>query len=339
MACFGKARVFVLSVLALAASVVSYGQTSLMTRRDKALKGIDACLRRNEVSSRECKHLNQDVETLVEVYRGGDKSVLPTLFRFTYLTDFYDEALLSDPDGFLTAMTQLSQKDQQSVAAGIAGAFGLRDVGRFKAIRELLANVPEASPTKAVAEVSLKTVETKNASLFVNYFPPATFTGRAANFQVAWYSSDMYQLGETPLWPSPSENENIFRFTYLGAFSGPKAVTLTVLPDGSGKVKMTMLHQLREQAKGEQPSTLPAGRVSDFLKRLDRAHFWEMPTESQHRGFDGAEWIMEGVQDGRYHIAVRWCPGLYEHSQENAAFAEAARYLLQLAGQKHTGGC
>ncbi|MGB7846428.1 MAG: hypothetical protein WBL63_12495 [Candidatus Acidiferrum sp.] len=283
--------------------------------------------------------MNQDVETLVEVYRGGDKSVLPTLFRFTYLSDFYDEALLSDSDGFLTAMTQLSQKEQRAVAAGIAGAIGLRNVDRFKAIRELLANVPEASPTKAVAEVSLKIVETKNASLFVKYFPPGTFTSRAADFQVAWYSSDLYQLGETPLWPPAFENEKTFRFTYLGAFSGPKAVTLTVLPDGSGKAKMTMIHQLPEQAKSELLSTVPADRVSDFLQHLDRAHFWEMPTESQHRGFDGAEWIMEGVQDGRYHIAVRWCPGLYEHSQENVAFAEAARYLLQLAGQKHTGGC
>jgi hypothetical protein len=332
-------RIVALGILALAASVVSYGQTPLTTKRDKALEGIKACHRRNEVSSHECKDLNQDVATLVEVYRSGDKSVLPTLFRFTYLTDFYDEALLSDPDGFLTAMTQLSQKEQQAVAAGIAGAFGLRDVDRFKAIQALLANVPESSPTKAVAEVSLKVVETKNASFFVNYFPPETFTSRAANFQVAWYSSDMYQLGETPLWPPSSENEKTFRFTYLGAFSGPKAVTLTVLPDGSGKVKMTMVHQLSEQGKGEQLAAVRADRVSDFLQHLDRAHFWEMPTESQHRGFDGAEWIMEGVQDGRYHIAVRWCPNLYEHSPEDGAFAKAGRFLFQLAGHKHSGGC
>ena len=236
----------------------------------------------------------------------------------------------------MTAMTQLSQKEQQAVAAGIAGAFGLRDVDRFKAIRALLANVPEVSPTKAVAAVSLNVVETKNASLFVNYFPPGTF---ASSFQVSWYSSDMYQLGESPLWPPPSENEKIFRFTYLGAFTGPKAVTLTVLPDGSGKVKMTMLLEARERVKGEQLSTVPEDRVSDFLKHLNRAHFWEMPTESQHRDFDGAEWILEGVQDGKYHIAVRWCPNLYEHSPEDAAFAEAARLLFQLGGHKHSGGC
>lgn len=334
-------RFIALSVVALAASSLSYGQTPLMTKRDKALKGIQACLRRNEVSSRECKHLNQDVETLVEVYRSGDKSVLPTLFRFTYLTEFYDEALLSDPDGFLTAMTHLSPKEKQAVAAGIAGGmtFQLRGVDRFNAIRQLLAKVPETSPTKAVAEVSLKIVETKNAALFVNYFPPGTFTSRSGNFQVAWYSSDMYQLGEKPLWPPSAENDNTFRFTYLGAFTGPKAVIMTVLPDGSGKVKMAIVREPPEQVKGDQLSTVPEVRVSDFLKHLDRAHFWEMPTESQHRGFDGAEWILEGVHDGKYHIVVRWCPNLYEHSPEEAAFAEAARFLFQLAGYKYSGSC
>ncbi len=238
-------RMFVLGVLAIAASVLSYADSPLTAKRDKALAGIKACLHRNEVSSRECKHLNQDVQALVEVYRGGDKSVLPMLLRFTYLTDFYDEALLSDPDAFLTAMTRLPAKDQRAVAAGLAGGgtFGIRDIDRFKAIRELLAKVPDASLTKGVAEVSLKVLESTNASLFVNYFPPNTFTSRAANFQVHWYSSAMYQLGETPLWPPTPDNEKTYRFTYLGAFTGSKAVTLKILADGAGEVKMTVVDE------------------------------------------------------------------------------------------------
>lgn len=332
-----------LGVLAIGASVSSYADSSLTAKRDNALAGIKACLHRNEVSSRQCKHLNQDVQTLVEVYRGGDKSVLPNLLRFTYLTDFYDEALLSDPDCFLSAMAHLHAKDQHAVAAGLSGAgtFGLHDIDRFKAIRELLAKVPDGSPTKGIAEVSLKIVESTNASLFVNYFPPKTFTARAANFQVAWYSSDMYQLGEPPLWPPTPTNEKNYRFTYLGAFTGPKAVTLRVLTDGSGEVKMTVLDESHDRVKRDQTSSVPQNKVSDFLKRLDRAHFWEMATESQHLGFDGAEWIMEGVQDGKYHIAVRWCPNLYEKTSdpEDAAFADATRFLFQLAGHKHSGSC
>jgi len=334
-------RLIVSCVIALTASTLLYSQTNLTARRDKALLEIQGCFRHNEVSSRECKHLNQDVDTLVEVYRSGDKSVLPTLFRFTYLTDFYDEALLSDPDGFLTAMAQLPPKEQQAVATGIAGGemFDLRGVDRFNAIRKLLTNVPESSPNKAVAEASLKIVETKNAALFVNYFPPGTFSTRTANFQVAWYSSDMYQLGEKPLWPPSSENENTFRFTYLGAFTGPKAVTLTVLPDGSGRVKMAIIRESSDPVKGDQLSPVPADQVSDLLKHLDGGHFWEMPTESQDRGFDGAEWILEGVRASRYHIVVRWCPGFYTHSPADVAFAGTARLLFQLAGYKLNGGC
>jgi hypothetical protein len=73
---------------------------------------------------------------------------------------------------------------------------------------------------------------------------------------------------------------------------------------------MAILHESPEQKRDEQLFTVREDRVADFLKDLNRAHFWEMPTESQHRGLDGAEWILE-----------------------------SARYLLQLAGQEHRGGC
>ena len=150
-------RIAALSVLVIGASVLANADASLVARRDKALEGIKSCLRRNEVSRRECKHLKRDVTTLVDVYRSGDKSVLPTLLHFTYLTDFYDEALLSDPEGFLTAMRQLPQKDQQAVAAGIAGgcASKPRDLVRFKAMRAMLKDFPSDSPNKALATLSL----------------------------------------------------------------------------------------------------------------------------------------------------------------------------------------
>ena len=202
------------------------------------------------------------------------------------------------------------KKKQQAVAVGIAGGCPIKapDASRSNSLRTMLRSVSDNSPNKAVAALSLKTVEDKNASLFVNYFPPGTFTSRAANFMTCWYSSDMHQLGETPLWPPSPDNEKTYRFTYLGAFTGTKTVTLTVLPDGKGQIKMTSLQNSHDKAKSEQTLTLSNDRVSEFLTKLDQAHFWEMPTESQRRGFDGAEWIMEGVQSGTYHIAVRWCP-------------------------------
>jgi hypothetical protein len=42
------------------------------------------------------------------------------------------------------------------------------------------------------------------------------------------------------------------------------------------------------------------------------------------RGFDGAQWILEGVKDQKYHVVDRWTP-------RDGAFREACLYLLKLS--------
>jgi hypothetical protein len=322
------------------ASISSYADSSPTVGRDQALKRIDACLRRNEVSSRECKHLNEDVETLVGVYKGGDKTVLPTLFRFTYLTDFYGQALLSDPDSFLTAMARLPEQDQKAVTDGIAGGmWGLRNRERFEAIRALLTGIPDSSPTKKLSQACLKALERNNASFFVTYFPPQAFTGRAATLQLHWYSSDMYALGESPLWPPSATGETVYRLTYLPAFTGPTVVTLTVQPDGTGRITMKTVDGDRETIRLDESVPVPGERVAGFFAGLDQAHFWAMPAELPRTGLDGADWILEGVRDGKYHVAVRWCPDIDRKSADEAPFADAARLLFELAGHRRIRGC
>jgi hypothetical protein len=68
--CMQASCLVIASAVAVATS--SYADSATSARRDSALKGIEACLRRNEVSSRECKNLNKDVQPLVDVYRQGD---------------------------------------------------------------------------------------------------------------------------------------------------------------------------------------------------------------------------------------------------------------------------
>jgi hypothetical protein len=332
-------RQIALIVLLLPGSRPAYGQIPLNAQRDKAIQRIQACVKRNEVSSRECKHQNRDVAFLVDSYNRGDKSVLPVLLQFTYLTDFYDEALVADRDGFLNAMAQLPEKQQQDVAYGIAGGWTFQlKVDRFTAIRASLASVPEDSNTKAVANLSLRTVEAQNAALFQNYFPPGAFSGGAGQFRIRWYSTALYRLGEKPLFPPPDGDENTFRFTHVGAF--PRTLTLTFSRHGSAQLKANSSRELAASPKVGQPTSVSADEVSEFLNRINRAHFWDLSTEeSQQPGLDGAEWILEGVQNGRYHVVVRWCPGLPERSAEAAAFAESARFLFQLAGEQHNGGC
>jgi hypothetical protein len=328
------------SLVALLLSILSFADSSLTSRREAALKAINACVQRNEVSSRECKKLNANIQTLVDIYKQGDKSVLPTLFKFTYLTDFYGDALLADPDGFLTEMSRLPEKDQKAVAAGIAGGmFGLRTKERFEAIRAVLGEIPDSAPIKTTSQICLRTVERKNASFFLSYFPPQTFMSRAADLQLRWYSADMYALGERPLWPPSTERETIYRLTYLPAFSGPSVITLTVSPGGDGRVAIKTIDGDREVTKVDDTSTASQDQLARFLSLLDQAHFWETPTELPRRGLDGAEWIMEGVRDGNYRTVVRWCPDIEHQTADEIRFGDAGRLLFDLSGHKHVGGC
>ena len=335
---------FAVALLTLGASVASHADSSLTNRRDKALEGIKACLHRNEVASRECKHLNQNVETLVEVYRSGDKSVLPTLFRFTYLTDFYGEALLSDPEGFLSAVTELPEREQREVADGIAGRhFKPLEKARFEAVRAVLTGVPESSPTSRVAQLCLKKLETNNASLFLNYFPPQTFTSRGANFRIFWFSRDLYAMEEKPLWPPSSSPHTTYRFTYLGAFGGKKVVTLTASTDDKASVRIKVMHASHDAMETDNTLTVEPDKIANFSTALAKVDFWNMQPEESEIGStlrsDGAEWMLEGVQNGEYHIVARWCPATQSHSPQSLAFADAARLLLEFAGYKNKGNC
>lgn len=324
-------------------SVSSHGDSPTDAARDNALKGIDACIQRNEVSSKQCKNLNKDIQTLVEVYRGGDKTVLPTLLQFTYLSDFLAEALVSDPNGFLSAVSDLPERGQQAVAIGVAGGrFWLRRP-QFEAIRATLMTVSDSSPNYKFARKCLVTLETENAYLLVNYFPPGIFTKHAADFppqsftsvfpdfQVLWFSREMYALEEKPLWPPAPENEPTYRITVLPAFSAPESVSLEVLADGSGDINFRTTDSLHLHLSAESAGKISTQQVADFAASLDHIKFWQLPAESPQRGFDGAEWLLEGRQDGRYHIVDRWCPG-------KTSFGDVGRRLFDLAGHKSSVG-
>ncbi len=328
------------SILALLVPILSFADSSPIAKRDAALKAINSCIQRNEVSSRECRKLKVNVGTLVEVYKQGDKSVLPTLFRFTHLTDFYGDALLNDPDGFLTVVSQLRQRDQKDVAVGIAGGmFGLRSKERFEAIRSLLKSITDTGPIKTTSELCLRTLERTNAAFFQTYFPPHTFISRAADFQVRWYSAEMYSLGESPLWPPSDGHEPTYRLTYISAIAGPTVVTLTQPPDGRGRLAIKSLDADRATTKVDETTSASRDQLDRFLTLIDQAHFWTTPTELPRTGLDGAEWIMEGVNDGQYRTVVRWCPEIDRQSADEIPFAEAGRLLFEIAGHKRSGGC
>lgn len=326
-----KAVFFVIACIVVA-STSSFPGSSRNARRDKALEGIEACTKRNKVPSRECKNQNKNVQTLVDVYRQGDKTALPTLLQFTYLNEFFDEALVGDTQGFLLAVSHLHEPAQQAVASSVAGGILGLPLERFERVRATLKAVPDSSSNYQLARMCLLTLEDNNASFLIHYFPPQTFTGRAGDFRLHWYSRELYALEETPLWPPASGGEHTYRITVLPSFSVPESVTLTILADGSGQIEFRATDSRRLHLRVDNTSAISRQQVTDFTALLNRVQFWQSPTESPRLGFDGAEWILEGVQNGSYHVVDRWCPS-------KTPFGEAGQILFDLTGHKSRGNC
>jgi hypothetical protein len=322
-----------LIALALLIPTATYADSPVSAKRDTALTEIAACLRRNEVSSRQCKNLNKDISILEDLYRQGDKTVLPTLLQFTYLADFYRDSLIDDPGGFLSAISHLSEQAQQSIATSIAGGlFGVAQP-RFIAIRTTLTQIPESSPIYQIARKYLVTLETDNALFLADYFPPQTFAADPRSFRLRWYSAELHALGEIPLSEfTRVADAEVYRLMILPTWGNPIAVRVYK----SGNLYHLSARRTDGQAGFDPGKSVEAKDVDldvddskTFEGLLKNLNFFKLPTDDDVHGFDGDEWILEGVSEGRYHVVDRWCATSYNPQKRGlTAFVALCKFLV-----------
>jgi hypothetical protein len=59
-------------------------------------------------------------------------------------------------------------------------------------------------------------------------------------------------------------------------------------------------------------SWMTKAKTQSFLTALQNTNFWNLPTQevlpANAVTLDGAQWIVEGVKDGRYHVIDRFSP-------------------------------
>lgn len=121
-----------------------------------------------------------------------------------------------------------------------------------------------------------------------------------------------------------------YRFLWLRSFHNPIAIRLTIRPDGTGSLvaKVTSGRGGYPAGVMTQSASVEIRReeVQRFQDLLQKATFWALPTEAPIPigGLDGAEWILEGVLSGEYHVVDRWSP-------KKDDYAILCLYLLQLS--------
>lgn len=148
-----------------------------------------------------------------------------------------------------------------------------------------------------------------------------------SRFTQHWYSEQLFALGESCL-PAMGSPNPIYRFLWLRTFHHPFVVRLEVQQDGTGKI----IAREADGAGGYKPgkitstSALPVSKekVDEFLKRLDAANFFG-DRYPDHRGMDGAEWIVEFADKTEYKMQLKWTP------DESDPFRAACLYLFSLS--------
>ena len=152
-----------------------------------------------------------------------------------------------------------------------------------------------------------------------------------SDFDLQWYSKHLIAMGEPLLPDGPGE---VYRFLWLRSFHEPIMTRITCDPqgchlvgirlDGNGGYEPGEVTERKERRLSDQETTR-------FRRLLNNVQFWReqpMPRDGLVH-LDGAQWIIEGRREGRYHIWNVWSPrptGLY------ADFRELCLELLRLSG-------
>ena len=130
------------------------------------------------------------------------------------------------------------------------------------------------------------------------------------SFLDTWYSQQLFALREPVIFYEQTQNE-IYRFTWLRSFHHPIAIRIERHAD-----KYFLFWKMGSGAGGYSPGKLTVDKQisidkaiwDEFKKWLEQSDFWNMQTNVRVFGADGAEWILEGKTNEKYHFVTRWSP-------------------------------
>lgn len=147
------------------------------------------------------------------------------------------------------------------------------------------------------------------------------------SFAYACYSRILYALQEPILYSYSGEKE-IYRFTWIRSFDYPVSIRLQKKDD-----QINLVIKITDGLGGYDPGKIKLDTTISvdkeeweiFKSLLKKAKFWEISTKDDVVGRDGSEWILEGIDNKKYHWATRWSP-----SDRDIDFKNVCEYLIKL---------
>jgi hypothetical protein len=185
--------------------------------------------------------------------------------------------------------------------------------------------------TVHAATVTAATITARRTSaptLLGPLLPPLAESDAASAVIPTGHGEYLAALGEEPLCDAPEKLPATFRLLQLPSFGFPSIVRACRHAEGwevACKIADTRRGLVPGRLAWQDRRLLDASEAAQMEQLCDALQFWSMPAEARRMGMDGYTWVLEGVENGRYHAIHRWCPD----DPPLQAFGE---FLLEVSG-------
>lgn len=147
-----------------------------------------------------------------------------------------------------------------------------------------------------------------------DFFPPGSLASTESRYQgkAEWYASCLLAMGEQPMFSRnlPKDIEQ-YRFTWLRSFHRPVIMRAEATPDG-GVLVIKVGHAEEDTATKilrEERRKISRDEMNGIRMHFKVTDFFAQPSFEESRvGNDGAQWVIEALMDGRYHVVALWSP-------------------------------
>src|SRR5258708_27075123 len=196
-------------------------------------------------------------------------------------------------------------------------------------------DVGSAIPMRAVILISALWCGARLAYADDSYFPIKTEPGGegVTAFESNWYGKSLERMKEPRLPALVTDvNVDVYRMMILPTWGNSVVVRVR----RHGELYSLSARRLDGQAGYDPGKLVEANDIelgaedSKTLGVLIRnLNFFQLATNDDVRGFDGEQWILEGVSQGKYHLVQRWCATSYNPEKRRlTAFLALYKFLL-----------
>jgi hypothetical protein len=172
------------------------------------------------------------------------------------------------------------------------------------------------------------------------YFPVKNKRGEPGldRFLTSWFGESLYRMEEPRLTHMATNEAAVaYRFTISPTWGN----TVSVRIQNEGKVFKLFAKRLDGRGGYElgklierKEFVLPERQSAEIFACLESLNFFATTTLKSDGGCDGEYWVLEGVQNGKYHVVARWSADFEAEKRGLTAFVKFCSLLVDCTSLK-----